>query len=352
MKAVALYGQNDLRYETEWPDPAPGPGEVKLKITYAGICATDIEIWQRDPDPSRFVGKNKPRAWLRPVIPGHEAAGVVVELGVGVTDITVGQRVAVENVRSCGVCFWCGAGQGALCSAGRNFGFTDHGGLAEHAVWPAANCIPLPEGMSNEEAPLSEPTTVGVHAVRRSGVQVGDSAVIIGCGAVGLLTLQVQTAAGARVIALDNRDSALKMAAQLGAGETINVTDGDTAEALQDLTRGIGPDITIETAGAHHTAIDAIQWVRRGGRVVLVGFHGADPEFNFRQLSGGEKTVTGSVGADPGDYRRAVELIGSGRVNVKPLISEIVPLERAIEDGYERMHMPEKDVFRILVGSG
>ena len=130
------------------------------------------------------------------------------------------------------------------------------------------------------------------------------------------------------------------------------MTEDDPAKELPALTGGIGPDVTIETAGAPHTAIDAIQWVRRGGRVVLVGFHASAPEFDFRQITGGEKTVIGSIGADPGDYRRAVELIGSGKVNVKPLISAVVPLERAIEDGYEHMHRPETDVFRILIGSG
>jgi (R,R)-butanediol dehydrogenase/meso-butanediol dehydrogenase/diacetyl reductase len=345
MKALVLHGPNDIRYEPNWPDPEPGPGEVLLRMTYSSICQTDIEVWKRGG--LRHEGRQG-----KPFIQGHEAAGVVAAPGKGVTTLAVGDRVAIENVRVCGKCFWCQDGQAALCQNGRNFGFTDNGGLAELAVWPETHCIKLPDSISNEEAPLSEPVTVGVHAVRRSGVRVGDTAAVIGCGVVGLATLQVLRAAGARVIAIDRRPESLALAAQLGASDTINVADADAGEVLPGLTRGIGPDVIIETAGAHGTAADAVKWVRRGGRAVIAGFVDTPTEFDFRIISGAEKTVTGTTAANPGDYRKAVELIADGRVNVKPLISAKVSLERGIPDGFERMLRPTKDVFRILVGNG
>jgi 2-desacetyl-2-hydroxyethyl bacteriochlorophyllide A dehydrogenase len=345
MKAIVLHGKNDLRYEANWPDPSPAPGEVLLRMTYSSICQTDIEVWQRDP----FRRDGSVR---KPFVQGHEAAGVVAALGKGVTSLAVGDRVVVENVRTCGQCFWCRRGEASLCANGRNFGFSDNGGLAEFAVWPASLCIKLPDSISNEEAPLAEPTTVGVHAVRRSGVKVGDTAAVIGCGVVGLATLQVLRAAGARVIAIDRRAESLKLAAKLGVSDTINVSNANAGEVLPELTGGIGPDVIIETAGAKGTAANAVHWVRRGGTAVLAGFSEWPVEFDFRTVSGSEKTVTGTTAANPGDYRRAVDLIASGRVNVKPLISVKVPLERGIPDGFERMLRPEKDVFRILVGNG
>jgi (R,R)-butanediol dehydrogenase/meso-butanediol dehydrogenase/diacetyl reductase len=191
-----------------------------------------------------------------------------------------------------------------------------------------------------------------VHAVRRSGVRPGDNVALIGCGTVGLLTLQVLKASGARVIAIDRRAEALDLASQLGADDTLNAADGEYDAKVLELTQGIGPDIVFETAGAKMTPVDAIRIARRGGKIVLVGIYSATPEVDFNQVVGTEKTVIGSVAASHGDYALAVRMIASGQVSVKPLISAKVPLDRAISDGFERMIQPEKDVFRILVGSG
>lgn len=352
MKALLFHGSKDIRLESEWPDPVPVMGEVKLRMTCTSICATDIERWHGGGGGRRRNSQSLPSNWMMPVIPGHEAAGEVVELGDGVAALKVGDRVAVENIGTCGECFWCRNGEASSCSNSRNFGFSDHGGFAEFAVWPERLCIPLPESITNEEAPLAEPTSVAVHAVRRSGVKVGDSAVVIGCGAVGLLTLQVLRAAGASVIAIDRRAVALEMASQLGAFETLDSTRVDPGEVLPEITSGIGPDLIFETAGAPETPVQAVQWVRRGGTAVTVGLSGDPPVFDFRQVTGPERTVIGSSGAGSGDYRRALGLIATGRVNVKPLISSRIPLDRVVEDGFEAMLNPNSEVFRIVVGPG
>ena len=342
MQALVLHGKNDLRFESNFPDPTPGPGQVLLRMTYASICQTDLEIW-----------KNGMRRVDRyPVIQGHEAAGVVVGHGEGVQNPPIGTRVAVENVISCGTCFFCRKGRGSLCENGQNFGFSANGGLAELAVWSAANMIPLPDSVSDEEAPLSEPTTVAVHAVRRSGIQVGDTAAVIGCGVVGLTTLQVLQHAGAKVFAVDTKPKSLELAAQLGAAQTVDAGSGNVEQILQELTDGYGPDVVIETAGAKNTPAMAISSARRGGNVVLAGISHEASSFDFRSIVLSEKIVTGTVGADPGDYRKAVELIGSGKVNVKPLITSKATLERGLEDGFMRAGDPDDDVYRILVGNG
>ena len=343
MQAIVLHGKQDLRFNPNHRTPKPGPGEVLLRITYSSICQTDIEMWQH----GMVFTKNR-----GPRILGHEAAGIIEALGKGVSSIQVGTRVAIENVRTCGVCFFCRKDTSQLCDNGRNFGFTDDGGLAEYGVWPADLCIPLPANVTNEEAPLAEPTSVAVHAVENANITTDSSAAIIGCGVVGLATLQVLRDAGATVIAIDPREQSLAIAKQVGATEVLNPTKTDPALALPEITNGHGPDVIIETAGAPGTALNAAQWVRKGGRAVIVGFSHQDQTLNFGRAHQGEKTVIASSATSTGGYRKAVDLIAQGAVNVKPLISDLVPLNRGIEDGFQRMLRPNKNVYRILVGNG
>ena len=342
MQAIVLHGKQDLRFNPNHRTPKPDTGEVLLRMTYSSICQTDIEMWQH----GMFNINSGPR------ILGHEAAGIVEALGEGVKSIQVGTRVAVENVRTCRVCFFCRKGTSQLCDNGRNFGFTDDGGLAEYGVWPADLCIPLPDNVTNEEAPLAEPTSVAVHAVENANITIGSSTAIIGCGVVGLATLQVLKAAGTTVIAIDPREQSLAIAKEVGATEILNPTKTDPAQALPELTNGHGPDVIIETAGAPGTALNAAQWVRKGGRAVIVGFNHQDQSLNFGRAHQGEKTVIASSATSTGGYQKAVDLIAQGAVNVKPLISDLVPLNRGIQDGFERMLRPNKNVYRILVGNG
>ncbi len=227
------------------------------------------------------------------------------------------------------------------------------GGLEEFMVWAADHLIVLPDSVSDVEGPLIEPATVAVHGVRRSGVKAGDIVAVIGCGTVGLLTLQAFKAAGARVIAADVREQSLVLAKELGADAVINSRDEQAAaSSLLELTDGIGPDIVVETAGAKETPRMAIEWTRRGGKTLLIGIYSTTPEMDFNSIVGREITVIGSVATSPGDMEAAVELIAQGKIDVKPLISEIVPLSRALEDGFNRMLDPNKEVFRIVIQPG
>jgi threonine dehydrogenase-like Zn-dependent dehydrogenase len=232
-------------------------------------------------------------------------------------------------------------------------GFMADGGLAEFMVWPADKLVPMPDSISDAEGPLLEPATVAVHGVRRSGVRPGDTVAVLGCGTVGLLTVQTFKAAGARVIAIDLREHSLNLAVELGANETVNSRDEAAAAVkLLKLTGGIGPDIVVETAGAESTPRMAIEWTRRGGTTLLLGIYSTTPNINFNNVVGPEITVIGSVATSPGDLEAAVELVGNGSIKLKPLISEIVPLSRAMEDGFHRMLDPNKDIYRIVIQPG
>jgi (R,R)-butanediol dehydrogenase/meso-butanediol dehydrogenase/diacetyl reductase len=352
VKALVYYGNKDIRLETEWREPVASPGRVKLRMLGASICATDIEEWQYGPLWVAHAAPNPISGRQAPLILGHEAAGVVEEIGEGVTGLEVGQRVAVENVETCGVCFWCKRGESAVCPSMSVFGLSADGGLAEFASWRGDQLIPLPDSISDSEASLGEPTQVAVHAVRRSGIKPGDTAAIVGCGAVGLLTLQMAKAAGVKVIAIDQRASSLELANKLGADAVLNRETDDIEAALADLTEGVGPDFTFETAGAEQTPVDAINWTRRGGTVVLVGIYSATPKMDFNQIVGLERTVIGSVAASPGDYQMAIDMIARGVVDVSFMVSDVIPLDDVIERGFERMIQPGKDVFRIVVQPG
>ncbi len=352
MQAIVYHDNKDLRLE-DIPEPVPGPGEVKLRITGTSICATDIEEWQFGPlwvqhgSPNAMTGKQTP------LVLGHETAGTVADLGDGVDNVSVGDRVAINTVLTCGTCFWCERGQQAVCANMAVAGFMADGGLAEFMVWPAAKLVPMPDSISDVEGPLLEPATVAVHGVRRSGVRPGDNVAIVGCGTVGLLTIQAFKAAGARVIGLDVREQSLALAKELGADEVLSSNDEANASAeLLALTGGIGPDIVVETAGAKETPRMAIEWTRRGGTTLLLGIYSTTPEVNFNNVVGPELTIIGSVATSPGDLEAAVELVSQGKINLKPLISEVVPLSRAMEDGFERMLDPNKDIYRIVIQPG
>lgn len=351
MLALRYHGNKDIRLE-EIPEPEAGPGEVRVRVTHTGICATDIEEWQFGPLWVQHGTPNPLTGRQAPLTLGHEITGRIESLVDGVTGVQVGQRVAINNVLTCGTCFWCKRGQQAVCPSMAVAGLSADGGLAEYIVWPAEMVEPLPDTVSDEEAALVEPTTVAVRAVRNSGVKAGDTVAVVGVGTVGLLTAQGFRAAGARVIALDINNTNLAMANELGADEAINVSVGYTSEQLLELTDGIGPDIVVETAGVARSPVDAIKWTRRGGTTVLVGIYSATPEMNFNDIVGVERRVVGSVAAGPGDMAAAIRMIGTGQIRVKDLITTKVPLERAIPDGFKRMLLPQKDVYRILIKPG
>ena len=348
MKALRLHGNRDIRFE-DIPVPEPGPGEARVRVSYSSICATDIEEWQYGP---LFAQEGSPHPLTGeqlPIVLGHEIAGYVDQLGEGAEGLEVGDRVVVDDILTCGACFWCQRGQQPTCPSLCCAGLMGNGGLAEYIKWPASHLIKLPDNISDQEAPLLEPTAVAVHAARRSGVRVGDNVAVIGCGTVGLLTVQAFVATGARVIAVDVRESSIALAKSLGADETINSADHGAYDQLLELTGGIGPDIVVETAGAADTPRMAINWTRPSGTTVLVGIYAATPTFDFNEIVGTEKTVIGSVATSPGDMAKAVRMVSKGQIRVKDLISEIVPLDRVIPDGFERMIQPDKDVFRILI---
>ena len=350
MKALVYYGNKDIRLEKNWPDPKlKDDNDAVIKINYTGICATDIEEWQFGPLWMQSGEKNPYSGKMIPLVAGHEITGEVLELGKGVKDLNIGDRVVVNNVIHCNRCFWCLNGQGGGCSGMCVAGFMDDGGLAEFMRWPASHLIRISDNVPTENAALMEPTMVACHAVRKSGVKPGDNVAVLGCGTVGLLTVQVLKAAGAKVTALDIRKESLDLAKLLGANFVFNTSDSDIINSMFDITDGIGHDIVFETAGGAETPRLAINYTRKGGRTILVGIYSAEPKMDFNEIVNSEREVIGSVAASPGDMEAAVHLLNEGKIDATPLISEVVSLDNVIQEGYERMNKGMKDVFRVLV---
>ena len=316
MKALVYHGNKDLRLETV-PDPTPGPGDILLRIDYCGICATDIEEYLYGPvfifgdEPNPITGKKVP------LITGHEITGTVDQTGQGVSNVGVGDRVALNTVLTCGDCWWCRNGAEVQCPAMAVAGFALDGGLAEYMVWPASEAIPLPDSVSSEEAALVEPASVAVQAVRRSRMAPGESVAVLGVGAVGMLAMQAAKAMGGRVFAIDRRESSLEMAGRLGADAVIDAAD-DVEEALRGLTGGTGPDVVIDAAGGEETPAQAVRWVRSGGRALLVAIYASTPAFDFNDIVGTAKEIIGSIAYQRRDVEQVVGLLDSDQLQTAP----------------------------------
>ena len=348
MKAMVYHGNRDLRLE-EVPEPTPAAGEVKLRIDYCGICATDIEEYEYGPLFIRHEAPHLLTGKMMPMITGHEMTGTVVETSADVTSVHVGDRAVIDGLISCNECWWCKSGQPSQCVVMGSVGFDRAGGLAEFMTWPASQVVKLPDNVPSRAAALCEPTAVAHHAVHRARPEPGQSVAVIGAGTVGMLALQVAKAAGARVYAVDQRQMSLDLATELGADAVVNSRETDPVQALRELTGGGGPDIVIEAAGAAATPRLAVEMVRSGGKVVIVAIFTSKPEFDFNSIVTKEVHVMGSLAYARADMESAVELIAAGKVNTDPLVSGVIGLDQVIEVGFARMLQPTKDLFRIIV---
>ena len=335
MKALVYHGNKDLRVE-EVLEPETQQGQVKLAVDFCGICATDVEEYLYGPVFISGDAPNPVTGKMMPLVTGHEITGTVIEIAPGVSNISIGDRVALNGVLTCEKCYWCKSGETTQCPDMAAVGFAIDGGLAERIVW-------------SKDAALIEPTSVAIHAVRRSGASDDDTVAIIGVGTVGMLAMQAAKGRGAKALAVDPRQMSLDLAAELGADATINPLTENLSERISELTDGVGPDIVIDAAGSSETTALSVDLVRSGGHVVLVAIYTSTPTFDFNSLVASEVRVSGSLAYQQKDVEEAVRLIAEGKIKARQLISDIISLDQVIDTGFKRMLASTKDVFRILV---
>ncbi|AZO25971.1 L-idonate 5-dehydrogenase [Mesorhizobium sp. M1E.F.Ca.ET.045.02.1.1] len=322
MRVVVLRQPLDLHVE-ERATPSPGAGEVLVRIERGGICGSDLHYF-------RHGGFGTVRM-KEPMILGHEIAGRVEALGAGVSGPAVGTAVAVNPANSCGACAFCRAGQPIHCLDMRFLGSamrTPHvqGGFAEHLICRAENAVPLTKGSNPSAGAFAEPLAVTLHAVAQAPVY-GSRVLIIGAGPIGTLLVLAARFAGAReIVVTDVQDKPLDYAAKAGADRTINVARH--ADGMNVYAAGKGYfDVIFEAAGQGATVASALHFIKPRGTLVTVG-QGATTELSVSMIVTKEIALKGSFRFDT-EFALAVDLIGSGRIDVAPLLSNTLPLAEA-----------------------
>lgn len=331
MKALVYHGPGNI-VMTEVDKPQPGPGEVCVKVRAVSICGSDLKAYR---------GKSNFR--VPPLVMGHEFAGEIDEVSLGVVGFRVGQRVTVNPNLNCGNCHDCKKGATNLCSYRRNVGTTMaagpyNGAMAEYVCVPAAAVIPLPEELSFEEAALLEPLAVSLHAVKYYLAIKGARVAVIGAGPIGLLAVQCAKGLGAELVILgakgamapDSTAERQRKAADFGADLIINTMKDDLAE-VRDLTNGIGLDVVFDAVGTSESIKQSIQIVKNGGEVILIGLAAATAEFSVSELVPREIRLCGSYIYTAGEMREAIRMVADGRVNLQKLITTVTPLEKGPE---------------------
>jgi L-idonate 5-dehydrogenase len=322
MRAVVLHQPMDLRLEQR-DVPAPGPGDVLVRIERGGICGSDLHYF-------RHGGFGTVRM-REPMILGHEIAGRVERLGQGVALPAIGTTVAVNPATPCGVCSFCRAGQPIHCSDMRFLGSamrTPHiqGGFSQFLVCRAENAVPLPAGSDAAAGAFAEPLAVALHAVGQAPVY-GSRVLIMGAGPIGTLLVLAARHAGAReIVVTDIHDRPLAYARAAGADRVVNVASH--ADDMTGYTDGKGAfDVIFEAAGQGATVASALHWIRPRGTLVLVG-QGATAEIPVSLIVTKEIDLRGSFRFDR-EFALAVEAIGSRRIDIAPLLSDTLPLDEA-----------------------
>lgn len=341
MKALLLTEYKQMQV-TEVDEPEVGPDDVLVQVEACGICGSDIHGYDGS------TGRRIP-----PLVMGHEAAGTVVATGANVDDLPEGTRVTFDSMVSCGKCDFCRSGDGNLCDHRMVLGvscgeYRRHGAFAERISVPRRIVYRLPETLPFEHAALVEAVSVAVHAANVTPVVLGDSAVVVGAGMIGLLTIQAIRASGAsQVIAVDLNDKRLQVAKQLGADHALRGDQVGVPKIVAELTGGRGADVALEVVGATPTVQTAIASVRKGGNVTLVGNVSPTIELPLQSVVTREISLHGTCGCN-GEYPQCIDLMNRGIIDVAPLITAKISLSEGPQ-WFERLHAGDPDQMKVVV---
>ncbi len=342
MRAVLQHGIRDIRI-AELSDPRPRPGEVLLRTRAVTICASDIHLFAE--------GNVGGVSWDRPFVPGHELSAVVEDAND--TRLAAGTPVVLDPALPCKACDRCAAGQFHVC---RDLRFMDlppvDGAMQELIAWPAERVFPAPENVDLVEAPLIEPLCIAVHATELAPSLAGAAVAVVGCGAIGLFTVQMaRVREAARVVASDLIPERLALAAEFGADVTVQVGRDDPVAAILGATGGRGVEVAFEAAGPPEAVQQAVGVVRPGGEVVVIGIPSQD-EYRLRasQLRRNEITLRFARRQNE-NYPEAISLVRDGRIRLGPLLTHRFPVERA-QEAFELAERKAEGAVRVAVVFG
>ena len=334
MKAAVFHGPKQPLKIEEVETPKIESHEILVKIAACGVCNTDMH----------YIDHGVPTFKKPPLILGHEPSGIVEEAGAGVKNFKVGDRVLIPPVFSCGYCANCRLGRENICFNMIMLGNHIDGAFAEYTKVPAKDCQHLPEELPLEESSIiADAISTPYHAVKnRAQVRPGDSVVVFGCGGVGINVVQVASAAGASVIAVDIVDNKLDMAKKLGAQHTINSSDKEDKALLKEIRTltGRGADIAIEAIGNPKTIELASAAVKAGGLHCQVGYTHHSVPMNAGRLMFREIEIKGSLGCRPVDYPKIIEMVKTGKIQLEPVVTHKFKLED-IDKAFDLMRKGE-----------
>jgi len=342
LKALVLSEYKHLEL-LEVERPTVGAGELLVKVRACGICGSDVHGYDGS------TGRRLP-----PIIMGHEAAGLVEAVGEGVTGFSIGDRITFDSTVYCGSCFFCQKGQVNLCDNREVIGvstpdFRRMGAFAEYVTVPSRIAYHLPDDMPFTHAALIEAVSVAVHAVSLTPIQLEDTAVVVGAGMIGLLTLQATKLAGAgRVFVMDVDEARLDLARRMGATHVINSRDPKAAIAVVfEATQGRGADVVLECVGTSPTVKLSLDSVRKGGSVTLVGNVAPTVDLALQLVVTKQIRLQGSC-ASAGEYPACIALMSRGAIQVEPLLSAIAPLEEGIA-WFKRLYAREPGLLKVVL---
>ncbi len=336
MKAAVLYGPEDLRV-TEWKKPNVGCKEVLVRIAACGICTLEQRL---------FLGDQK---IFYPIVAGHEASGIVEEIDERVlANLQIGDRVTLDLLNRCGECYFCRIGSNHLCENRFKKGLNLMGGLGEYVSVPAAQLFKISDGLSFEEAALTEPVATCVHSLRSAHLSAQETIVISGAGVMGILHVLLAQLYGVQTIVCDIDETRLENAKTFGADITVNPEKASLVDLVKDATEGRGADVVILATPAQSAFSSALSTVRMGGRIVLFAKSnkGFEVSVSPDQLHAKEITLIGVQGRTTNDFQEAVTLLNNGRLDLKPLISKTVPLDQ-IDEGMKSAL--DRSTYRVVV---
>ena len=341
MKSLVLEEYNKLIYK-EMPEPQVGPDDVLIQVEAVGICGSDVHGMDGS------TGRRIP-----PLIMGHEAAGVVSEVGSNVKKLQLGQRVTFDSTLYCGKCFFCQRGDINLCNDRRVLGvscdeYRQHGAFAEYVAVPRHIIYPLPENISFEQSAMVEPCSVAFHALAITPLTLNDTALVVGAGIIGLLVIQALRISGCgHIIAVDLEAERLELARKLGADTGLNPATEDVDAMVKKITGNRGADVAFDAVGIDASLKTALNNLRKGGALTLIGNLRPEVNLALQLVVTKEITIHGSC-ASRGDYPACIDMIARGAIDVDALISATAPLA----DGarwFQRLYEMEKGLIKVVL---
>ncbi len=320
MKTAVMLGIGKMGFE-EREIPVPKDNEVLVKLEYVGICGSDLHYYETGAIGDYVVEP--------PFVLGHEPGGTVVEVGKNVKHLKAGDRVALEPGKTCGHCEFCKTGNYNLCPDVVFFATPPVDGVfQEYVAHEADLCFKLPDNVSTMEGALIEPLAVGFHAAMQGGARAGQTAVVMGAGCIGLVTMMALKAMGvSRVYVVDIMEKRLEKALELGADGVIHAGQLDAVEEVRKLTNGNGSDLVVETAGTQVTTVQAIHMAKKGAVIVLVGYSKSGEMTLPMSLVLDKELTFKTVFRYRHIYPMAIEAVAAGKVNLKGIVTDVFGLD-------------------------